>query len=126
MANLAAAAAAGQPFDSILPHRMPDRRRTGLTRAIQAGLAVPPDKQPEPLRQVFQRISDAVKHRVNELQKVRDASASKLAIDPTLIASRAVLLDLARDWNTHFPQLMKWQQELLSNPASLPSGETEA
>ena len=117
LANIAAAAADGQPFDSLLPRRFPDRRRLGVTRAVQAGLSVPPDQQPQPVRHSFERISDAVKRRVNELQQIRDARAAKLEIDPTLIASRATLLDLARDWNTHFPSLMNWQKELLSKPA---------
>ncbi len=34
-------------------------------------------------------------------------------IDPTLIASRAMLSVLARDWDQHAPELMSWQRELL-------------
>jgi len=36
-----------------------------------------------------------------------------LGIDPTLIASRAVLSDLARDWEESSTELMKWQRNLL-------------
>lgn len=36
-----------------------------------------------------------------------------MGIDPTLIASRAALLDLAEDWNRHERELMNWQRDLL-------------
>jgi hypothetical protein len=51
--------------------------------------------------------------RYRELEKRRDAHAHKLVIDPTLIAPRATLGDLARDWDKHAPELMNWQRELL-------------
>ena len=51
--------------------------------------------------------------RYRELEKRRDAHAHKLGIDATLIASRATLNDLARDWDRHAPELMNWQQEFL-------------
>jgi hypothetical protein len=47
------------------------------------------------------------------LEKRRDAHAHQLGIDPTLIASRATLMELARDWDKHAPELMNWQRELL-------------
>ncbi len=111
--ELAAAAATGQPVEPIVPRRFPDRRRAGLAHAIREGLAVPALKRPEPLKPVFRRISDATKRRAEELQKRRDARATELGIDPTLIASRAVLLDLAENWEAHQPELMNWQRELL-------------
>jgi ribonuclease D len=111
--EIAAAAANGNPVEPLVPRRFPDRRRTGLGRAIQQGLALPAAKRPEPLKQVFRRISDATKRRSAELQKRRDARATELGIDPTLIASRAVLLDLAENWEAHQPELMNWQRELL-------------
>jgi hypothetical protein len=37
-----------------------------------------------------------------------------LDLDPTLIASRATLLALAEDWNSHQGGLMDWQRDLLS------------
>ena len=50
-----------------------------------------------------------------ELAKRRDAHAHKLGIDPTLIGSKSVLGDLARDWDKHAPELMNWQRELLKD-----------
>jgi ribonuclease D len=113
LVELASAAAAGRPAEPLIPVRFSRHRREGLTAAIRQGLAVPAPKRPEPIRQVFRRINDATKKRLAELQKRRDARAAELAIDPTLIASRAMLLDLAEDWNAHEAELMNWQRDLL-------------
>jgi len=111
--DIAAAAAGDKPVEPLVPRRFPDRRKAGLARAIQEGLAVPALKRPEPIKQVFRRISDATKRRALELQKQRDARATELGIDPTLIASRAVIMDLAESWDVHQGELMNWQRELL-------------
>ena len=47
------------------------------------------------------------------LEQRRDAAAHHLGIDATIIASRSVLGDLARDWDKHAPELMNWQRQLL-------------
>jgi ribonuclease D len=113
MIELAAAAAAQQPVEPLLPPRMSPRRRETLATAVQTGLAVPPDRYPEKIRHHFNRATEAEMRRYRELEKHRDAHAHKLGIDGTLIASRAMLGDLARDWNRHAPELMAWQRELL-------------
>ena len=102
LTELAIAAAGGHPIENFIPQRFSDRRRSGLISAIKSGLAVlPPSQQPRPVRHEVRRVSDATKRRAADLQKRRDARAQELGIDPTLIASRATLLDLAADWNTH-------------------------
>ncbi len=111
--ELATAAAGGHSWDRLLPQKFSEHRRTGLLRAIKQALAVPARQQPEPLRHVVRRLSDHDKRRVLELQRHRDARATELGIDPTLIASRATLLDLAEDWDAHQLELMNWQRELL-------------
>lgn len=113
LVELASAAAAGKPVEPLIPVRFSRRRHTGLMAAIRQGLAVPAAKRPEPLRQVFRRVNDATKKRLAEMQRRRDAKATELGIDPTLIASRAVMLDLAEDWNRHQAELMNWQRDLL-------------
>ncbi len=113
MVGFAEAAAAQQPVEPLLPPRMSPRRRDSLAAAIRAGLAVPPERYPEKVRHQFNRATEAEMRRYRELEKRRDAHAHKLGIDPTLIASRATLGDLARDWNRHAPELMTWQRELL-------------
>lgn len=113
LVELAGAASAARPVEPLIPARFSSRRHAGLTAAIRQGLGVPAQKRPEPIRQVFRRINDATKRRLVELQRRRDAKATELGIDPTLIASRATLLDLAEDWNRHEPELMNWQRDLL-------------
>jgi len=113
MVDIADAAAAHEPFDKIVPPKMSPRRRETLLTAVKAGLAVPADKWPEIIRQKFNRPSEAEFRRFRELEKIRDAHAHKLGIDPTLIASKATLGDLARDWDTRASDLMNWQRELL-------------
>jgi ribonuclease D len=112
--DLAEVAASGRSVEPLIPRNFSDRRRAGLSRAIQRGLAMPPGQQPSFLRSNGRRLTDAEKRRIADLQKIRDARATELGIDPTLIASRAVLLDLAEDWSRHEPELMLWQRHLLN------------
>lgn len=113
MVQIAAAAAAQQPVDPIIPPRMSPRRREGLASAVRAGLALPAAELPVILRKRFSRPSEAEFRRFRELEKIRDARASELGLDPTLIASRSTLGDLARDWPTQSAALMNWQRDLL-------------
>jgi ribonuclease D len=111
--DISDAAAAQQPFENILPSKMSPRRRETLLEAVKAGLAVPTDQHPEILRPEFRRPNEAEFRRFREIEKRRDAHAHELLIDPTLIASKSVIGDLARDWDKHAPDLMNWQRELL-------------
>ena len=113
MVQIAKAAAEQQPVDPLIPPRMHPRRRDALAEAVRAGLAVPPAELPVIIRQRFNRPSEAEFRRFRALEKIRDARAIQLGLDPTLIASRATLGDLARDWNTCAAGLMNWQRELL-------------
>jgi ribonuclease D len=113
MVDVASAAVQQQPVESILPPKMSPRRRETLLEAVKAGLAVPAAHHPEILRHHFRRPSEAEFRRFREIEKHRDAHAHALGIDPTLIASKATLGDLARDWDKHAPELMHWQRELL-------------
>ena len=113
LTDIAGAAAGNYPLDGVLPPRISPRRRASLLEAVRSGLAVPADRQPEIVRQKFERPSEAERRRYLEFAKRRDMHAHKLGIDPTLIASKSTLGDLARDWNKHAPELMNWQRELL-------------
>ncbi len=112
---IAAAAATRRSIEPYLPRRISDRRRAELTEAIARGLGVSPDKQPPLLQRINRRPTDAERKRYLELQKRRDAHAAALGIDPTLIASRATLSELARNWEKHGPELMAWQRKLLQS-----------
>jgi ribonuclease D len=113
LTGIAIAAVCGKPIEPLVPKKFSERRYQALKRAIKEGLAVPPDRQPQPVRNMVRRVNDATKRRMEVLQKRRDARATELGIDATLIASRAVLLDLAEDWGKHEKELMNWQRELL-------------
>ncbi|HSU55301.1 MAG TPA: HRDC domain-containing protein, partial [Candidatus Dormibacteraeota bacterium] len=116
--HAAAAAAGGRPVDPLLPRHLSERRRAGLSKAIARGLEVPPQDYPCILRTIGRKPSEVQRRRFLELQVHRDARATELAIDPTLIASRATLSDLAHDWQKHSHELMNWQKELLLAPTS--------
>ena len=109
----AAAAAAQPPVEPTLPKGIPDRWRPGVTAAVAEGLALLEEQLPTVTKRVVERLSDAEQKGVAALQKRRDARAAELAIDPTLIANRATLTDLARDWDEHVGDLMEWQRELM-------------
>ena len=113
MVAVASAAGAGEPIEPLLPRHLSERRRAGVLKTVSHGLGVLPDHQPRPLRYTGRHPSDGEKRRHLELQHRRDARAVELAIDPTLIASRATLSDLAHDWEKNQGQLMNWQRELL-------------
>ena len=113
LVEIAAAAATPRPLEPLFPRHLSERRRNGLLKAVARGLAVPAEDQPKLLRASSRRPSEAERRRAVELQKRRDARASDLGIDPTLIASRSMLSDLAHDWDKHSSDLMTWQRELL-------------
>lgn len=109
-----ASTATSKPIEPLLPRSLSERRRASLRKAIARGLALDPDRHPRILESRSRRPSDAERRRFADLQRRRDAQAAKLDIDPTLIASRSLLSDLAHDWERHAPSLMNWQHELLA------------
>jgi ribonuclease D len=114
LVDIAAAAATHRPIDPLVPKHISERRRSGLLKAVQDGLAVPPQDQPKIIERVSYRATQAEQKHFLELQKIRDDRAHELGIDPTLIASRSMLSDLARHWDKHAPELMNWQRQLLT------------
>ena len=81
-------------------------------QAVATGLA---DKNlPGPLRRKGRRLNETEKRRLHDLEKRRNKRADELALDPTLIASRATLVSLAADWESHLQELLPWQRDLLS------------
>lgn len=108
-----ASLATHEPFAAHFPRHLSPGRRAGLTRAIEKGLACPEAEWPHPPEHKGRRPTEAENRRMDQLKNIRDRHAKELGIDPTLIASRAMLLALAQDWEKHTVELMKWQRELL-------------
>jgi ribonuclease D len=113
MVEISAAAAERKPYEHFIPPRMHPRRRENLVEAAIAGQALPPSQFPGKIRHRSQRPTEDEMRRFRELEKIRDRHAHQLGIDPTLIAPKSVLGDLARDWDKHAAELMGWQRELL-------------
>ena len=114
LVDVAAAAATDRAIEPLLPRHLSDRRRGALIKAVKRGVTVPPEEHPHIPRNSGRRATETEKKRFLELQSRRDARAKELAIDPTLVASRSVLSDLAHDWDKAAPQLMDWQKKLLT------------
>ena len=114
LVDVAAAAATQRPVEAFLPKNISERRRSGLAKAIAEGVGIPPEKFPKILQRTNHRPTEAERKRFMDLQIKRDAQAKLLAIDPTLIASRGTLSDLARNWEKYSGELMNWQLDLLT------------
>jgi ribonuclease D len=114
MVDLAEAAGESDALKEMLPRYLTPRRRSDILKAIKKGLSQ--EELPGVMRSAPYRQTEAEKKRMHELEKIRNARATELEIDPTLIASRAMLVLLAKDWDAHVDELMNWQRELLSRP----------
>jgi ribonuclease D len=113
MIEIALAVSERQPVDPLIPPRMHPRRRENLLKAVAAAQAVPAEQFPAKIQHRSERPTEAEFRRFREMEKVRDRHAHELQIDPTLIAPKSVLGNLARDWELHAPELMAWQRGLL-------------
>ena len=116
LVRLAADAANGVEVARLLPPRYSARRREALVEAIQIGLAVPPEEQPQLPPRQHHRLTMAEVRRLRDLTRRRDRQAARLGIDPAIIASKPMLARLAHDWEAHALELMNWQRGLLLEP----------
>jgi ribonuclease D len=119
---IAGATAQNQPVDHLLPRHSPGNRAANLAAALSKAIHLPPSKYPRPRRPSGKRNSSDQQARFERLKHLRDCRARELALDPTLIASKAELLLLAQDSPGSSVELMDWQLRLLdlgkSEPAS--------
>ena len=113
MIGIADAVAHQEPYEKFVPPRMHPRRKGNLHEAVIVAKAVPPENFPQKIRHHSQRPSEAEFRRFRQLEQIRDAHATDLQIDPTLIAPKSAMGDLARDWDKHASELMQWQRDLL-------------
>jgi ribonuclease D len=115
LVDFAVAAVGEGDLEKLFPRHLSERRRRGIREALQSGMALPEGECPQPIIHRSRRPNDAEKRRCAQLEKRRDHHARDLGIDPTLIASRSVLWELARNWDEVAPSLMSWQRALLEH-----------
>lgn len=108
-------AALTKSYHHLLPKHFSGRRRNAVAKAVARAQALAPDEHPKPLRFSHRRPTQPERNRFLALQARRDARAAELGIDPTLIASRATLSELAADWSKHSADLLGWQRRLLAD-----------
>ncbi len=102
---------------SLWPNYSPERARR-LVEAVEAGrAATPPSPLPAKPRQPR---NAAIDRRLEKLRDARDTAAAKLKLDPTILASKITLYDIARDPDTAPARLVaedrwcQWQADLLA------------
>ena len=105
------------------PRRTSPARAERLIKAIEQGRAAPPiPRLPRPERPPRDR---AAEMRMEKLRAHRDAIAAELGLDPTVIAPKSILQDIARDPAGAAPALIaenrwcQWQWDLLKESSDL-------
>jgi len=111
--RLAQDAAHSEDNDFRLPLRFSSRRRATLLEAIEVGRRLPESQLPQRRPREFNHPDVAMLRRFHHLKKKRDEAAAKHAIDPTLIAAKADLLELARKPGESEGHMLPWQLGLL-------------
>lgn len=128
LAEIAARADAGLPEEAILAVNLGKRHPRlirSLTEAVRTGLAKNPSSLPRrhhgrdpnwlPLNAAELALQD-------RLKTDRDRVAQQLNLDPTLIANRAQLAQIAREPNRLDEILLPWQADLLRHEPALKNG----
>lgn len=111
--GLASTASRWGSVPSTLPRHLTPRRRQGLVQAIERALALPPDQLPQRIRHEHKRLPLSVGRKAASLRERRDRKAAELNLDPSFVASKSQLLELAETGDPARTSLMKWQADLL-------------
>lgn len=102
--------AQGQPVH--VPHLSGGRARR-FFQAAERALALPESDWPQPIRNHRARPTPEMEKRFNEFKTRRDHAAEHHRIEPSLIASKSVLENLASDTDATLERLLPWQRMLL-------------
>jgi ribonuclease D len=94
------------------PHFSPSRQRRFMI-ATEAALALPQEEWPRPIRKPRIRPTPEQERFFAKLKGKRDAAATALKLDPSLIAPKATLEQIAADPACVSTRLMPWQLALL-------------
>jgi ribonuclease D len=107
------------PEEVALPRTFKGGRLARLLAALDRARHLPEAAWPRPLRGESRRRDVRMERRLHQLKLVRDAVASELAIDPSLLAPKAALVAIAAADPKSLEELealealMDWQTELL-------------
>lgn len=96
-------------------------RRQRFFEAGEAGRTLPEDQWPKIVRKPRLRATAEQEERFRVFRKKRDAAATELQLDPSLIAPKSVLEGLSFDFDATVRRLMPWQRELLGLPEPEPT-----
>lgn len=105
-----------------LPSRLNPNFKAGFLEALEEALKLPPESWPQPLK-IPRRLTPSPNANVlAHLKTVRDKIALELGLDPSLLATKSTLTNVAltgassRQKITHAAKWMKWQEDLLLEP----------
>jgi ribonuclease D len=115
--------AEGQPaLLPNLPSRLNPKFKAGFLETLQAALDLPPESWPQPLK-IPRRLNPSPSAAVlAHLKAVRDKVAKELGLDPSLLATKSTLTNVAltgansRQKIINAANWMKWQEDLLLEP----------
>ncbi len=113
VAEVAAAATGDRDFREFIPRHFSERRRESLRLAVEAALALDAKDHPQFRQSNARRQTETERRRFTQLEARRNKVAEDLKMDPTIIASRAMLLELAHEDQSGADGLMAWQANAL-------------
>ncbi len=113
--RIAEKAVAGEPFSTP---RFPRSRRERFEANLQHALSIPPNAWPQRPKHVRPKGNPDFGRNFDRLKSRRDAVARELQLEPSIIAPKAALEQIAGNGDTSI--LMRWQRELLQLPLEVP------
>jgi ribonuclease D len=102
-----------------LPSRLSSDLKTGFLEAFHSALSLPPEDWPKIVRPPKKTGPSPNFNLVNHLKEVRDGIAKELGLDPSLLATKSMLANVALTGCTSRAKMreaakwMSWQEELL-------------
>ncbi len=113
--RVAEAGVRGHAWSSALPRRFPSSQHAALQVVVEEALALPESDWPRHRRSTGVRLTSGQRSRYLRLQERRDRKAAELGLDPSLIASRAALIEHAGEATEVGDGLLSWQRQLLAD-----------
>jgi ribonuclease D len=111
--DIAAAAGTGRPYLEFLPKTFRPQRKDEIIECVNIALKVPPNELPSAFEPDVHQTSERERKLFEQLKQRRDAQALELTMDPTIIASKNTLLQLAQSESRGEGVLMDWQKLLI-------------